>query len=83
MFVFINLSEMILASNSRTNEIQADIFAYEIGYSRGLISCLYLIQRISMNTKVKLTERLKSSHPHTAYRIACLEQLEENEATHA
>ena len=76
VFVFINLSQMILASNSRTNEIQADTFAYEIGYGRELISCLYIFQKITMDTKMKITEKLKSSHPHTTYRISYLEGLE-------
>lgn len=76
VFVFINLSQIILASNSRTNEIQADVFAHEIGYGRELISCLYLFQKITMDNKMKLTEKLKASHPHTAYRISYLENLE-------
>jgi len=80
VFVFINLSQVILSSNGRLNEIQADIFAHEIGYGRELISCLYLFQKISMNAELKLTEKLKASHPHTAYRIMYLEQLENQTA---
>jgi len=79
LFVFINLSEMVLASNSRTNEIQADTFAYEIGYGRELMSGMYILQKMDMNAKLKLTERLKASHPHMAYRIANLERLENEE----
>ena len=79
VLVFINLSEMILASNSRTNEIQADTFAYELGYGRDLISGMYLLQKMEINTKVKLVERLKASHPHIAHRIANLEKLENEE----
>jgi len=76
VFAFINLGQVILASNSRFNEIQADNFALEIGYGRELISGLYLFQKISMNTKLSWSEQLKSSHPHIAYRIANLERLE-------
>ena len=76
VFLFINLSEMILASNSRANEIQADGFAFEIGYGRELISAMYLFQKITMNTEMSLSEKLKASHPHTADRIAHLERLE-------
>jgi len=79
VFVFVNLSEMILALNSRTNEIQADTFAYEIGYGRELMSGMYILQKMDMNAKVKLMERLKASHPHMAHRIANLEKLEEEE----
>jgi len=77
IFLFINLGQIILALNSRINETQADSFAYEIGYGRELISGLYLLQKISMNTDLKLMEKLKASHPHTAYRIAHLESLED------
>ena len=76
MFLFINLSQIILALNSRSNEIQADTFAYDVGYSRELISGLYLIQKISMNNKATLMEQLKASHPHMSHRIANLEGLE-------
>ena len=79
VFLFINLSQIILAINSRENELQADSFAYEIGYGRELISGLYLLQKISMNTKLTLTEKMKASHPHTADRIAHLEKLENME----
>ena len=79
VFLFMNLSQIILSLNSRTNEYQADTFAYEIGYGRELTDALYLIQKISMNAKLTLTQRLKASHPHTAKRIENLEQLEEQE----
>jgi len=77
VFVFINLSEIILASNSRTNEIEADTFAFEMGYGRELISGLYLLQKISMTAKPKLSERMKATHPHIAHRITNLERLED------
>ena len=76
VFVFINLSEVILALNSRSNEIEADTFAFEIGYGRELISGMYLLQKMTMNTKLSLSEKMKASHPHMADRITHLEQLE-------
>jgi len=76
ILVFINLSEIILAINSRKNEIEADNFTYEIGYGKEMISCLYVFQKISMDTQMKLSEKMKASHPHTAYRIENLERLE-------
>ena len=75
-FLFVNVSEMILAMNSRANEIQADTFAYEIGYGKELIDGMYLLQKASMGAKVKLSQRVKASHPHLAYRITRLEKLE-------
>ena len=76
IFIFVNLGEIVLSANSRLNEIQADKFAFDIGYGKELISCLYLLQKISINSKVKLSEKLKASHPHLAYRIGYLEELE-------
>ena len=76
IFIFVNSGELILSANSRANEVQADRFAFDSGYGKELISSLYLLQKISINTKVKLSERLKASHPHLAYRIEYLEGLE-------
>ena len=78
-FVFINLSQIILALNSRVNETQADTFAYEMGYGRELISGMYVIQKISLNANVSIFERMKSTHPHVAHRISHLERLENGE----
>ncbi|MCL2355354.1 MAG: M48 family metalloprotease [Oscillospiraceae bacterium] len=78
-FLFINISQMILAINSRTNEIQADRFAYDIGYGRELISCMYLLQKLSLNTRTRLIDKAKASHPHLGYRIGRLEELEDRD----
>ncbi|MCL2372742.1 MAG: M48 family metalloprotease [Defluviitaleaceae bacterium] len=80
-FVFVNLSQIILALNSRTNETQADKFAHDIGYGKELISSMYLLQKISMNKKMRLADRAKASHPHLAYRISKLEKLEREAVT--
>jgi len=79
VLVFINLSQIILSMNSRTNELQADKFAYDIGYGRELTASLYLFQKITISRKARISERIKASHPHLAYRIAQLEKME-NEA---
>jgi len=76
IFVFVHLSQIILALNSRSNEIQADTFAYEIGYGKELISGMYLLQKTSMSADVGFFEKMKASHPHIADRIANLERLE-------
>ena len=78
-FIFINLGEIILAINSRAQEMQADEFSYKIGYGREQISALYLLQKIEINAKVKLSERLKASHPYLSDRIAHLEKLEDED----
>ena len=76
--IIIYLGQIILALNSRSNEYLADEFALKIGYGEELISALYLLQRISMNYRPTLSERLKSSHPHIAKRIERLESMMEN-----
>ena len=76
VFVVVNLSEIILASNSRTNELEADKFAYKIGYGRELTAGLYLLQKMSMSRKLSLNEKIRASHPHLAHRIEYLEMLE-------
>ena len=76
VFLFVNAGELLLSFNSRTNEIQADKYAYTIGYGRELTSAMYLLQKISMNTKLKFSDKMKASHPHIAFRIEHLEQLE-------
>ena len=75
-FIFVNLGEIILAINSRKNEMQADKFAFKIGYGREQISALYLLQKMTINKKVPLADRLKASHPYLSDRIARLEELE-------
>ena len=76
IFVFINAGEMFLSINSRVNEFEADKFAYTIGFGKELTDSLYLLQKISMNAKMTLSQKMKSSHPHTASRIQNLERLE-------
>jgi len=82
IFIFITLSEIILALNSRANEIESDTFAFDVGYGRELISGLYLLQKININAKVGIMEQLKASHPHTSDRIAHLERLQSADDEH-
>jgi len=76
IFIFVYLGEIILSLNSRSNEFQADKFAFSIGYGRELTSGLYLLQKINMGTKLSLAEQMKATHPHLADRIDYLEKLE-------
>ena len=76
IFVFENAGDFILSLNSRINEFQADNFAYTIGFGKELISVLYILQKISLNSKVSLKDKLKATHPHIAIRIQNLEHLE-------
>ena len=74
-FLFIYLGQIILSLNSRSNEYQADSFAYEIGFGEELTQSLYLLQKINMTQKMTLKEKLTSSHPHLAQRIERLENM--------
>lgn len=73
---FMYLGQIILSLNSRSNEFQADNFAYKIGYGEELISALYLLQKISGSRKMSLKEKLTCSHPHIAKRIERLENID-------
>lgn len=75
---FLYFGQIILSLNSRSNEFQADNFAYNISYGEELISALYLLQKISVSRKMTLKERMTSSHPHIAKRIERLENLQED-----
>jgi len=79
IFIFITVSEIMLAINSQANESEADIFAHKMGYGRELISALYLLQKISITGEASLLERAKATHPHIAFRIRDLESLENME----
>lgn len=70
---------LILSINSRSNEYNADEFAYKIGYGGELVEALYLLQKISLPANLSLLEKLKASHPHIADRIGRLEEKLEAE----
>ena len=81
LFIFTFLINVTIAINSRKNEFEADYFAYEIGYGENLVESLYVFHETSMNRKMTLKEKLISSHPHLAKRIARLEEIIDNEDT--
>lgn len=78
IIMFLYIGQIILSINSRNNEYQADEFAYKIGYGEQLISGLYLLKKISITQKPTLMEKMTSSHPHIAKRIARLENMNED-----
>lgn len=80
IFSIMSIANIMMAVNSRRSETRADEFALNLGYGEGLVSALYLIQKLEMGAQRGFFERLKSSHPHTAYRIGHLEELIEQEA---
>ena len=81
VFLFVTSGEIIVAYNSRENDTQADKFAQEMGYGKELISALYLLQKITIHSKITVMERAKAMRPFIAYRIRDLETLEDEDNT--
>jgi len=79
VFLFVTLGEIIIAFNSRENDTKADEFAHNMGYGKELISALYLLQKITIHSKISVMERAKAMRPFIAYRIRDLERLEDEE----
>lgn len=82
VFLFLSLGEIIIAFNSRYSELLADKYAYHTGYGQELINALYILSKISLPSKMSLTDKLKSSHPHITARISQLEQFYHNGLVH-
>jgi len=66
----------LIAIGNRRSEYMADKFAYDIGHGEGLLETLYFFKEMSMGGRMKLRERLRSSHPNTDNRIKRLEKLD-------
>lgn len=75
IFLLLFIGEIIIAINSRYSEYLADEYAYQIGYGEELKQSLSILHKLTLPGKMKLSERLKASHPHTLARIARLEKL--------
>lgn len=69
--------EYLIKANSRTNEYEADKYAFSLGYGEGLISALYKLSDMNNNESGGLFSWLSNSHPHLYARIERLERLEE------
>lgn len=70
------VGNILLAGNSRKNELRADKFAHEIGHGKGLTDALYILQDMSLGDKLRFVERMQESHPRVSMRIGRLEKLE-------
>lgn len=76
VYILLFVGNLLLAGNSRKNELRADKFAYEIGHGKGLTDALYILQDMSLGDKLRFVERMQESHPRVSMRIGLLEQLE-------
>ena len=77
----ITLLTVLVSSTSRREEFKADKIAYELGYGEALLSALYKLYDMEMSDRKKLIDKLKSTHPKTAFRIERLEKMYETEET--
>ena len=75
----ITLLTVLVSSTSRREEFKADKIAYELGYGEALLSALYKLYDMEMSDRKKLIDKLKSTHPKTAFRIERLEKMYETE----
>lgn len=74
MFLIVQIIQILLLINQRSNEYNADNFALNNGYGTNLIEVLYILQKLDLGGKMSLLERIKSTHPDIENRIARLEQ---------
>jgi len=78
IYLFSLIGNVLLSINRKHNEYTADKFAFNIGHGEELKNALYLLQKISLGDKMKLVERLKSTHPRISSRIGRLEEMLDN-----
>lgn len=73
IFIFSFLTQVTLAIESRRREYAADHTAYRLGYGEGLISALYLLEKINLGDNSTITQKITASHPRVTARIGELE----------
>lgn len=78
MTVWTGIGNLLVLKSSRSQEYKADEFAFKCGKGRELQAMLAFLEGGNLAKSSGLFATLKSSHPHTADRIAALQQLETN-----
>ena len=78
MTVWTGIGNLLVLKSSRSQEYKADEFAFKCGKGRELQAMLTFLEGGNLAKSSGLFATLKSSHPHTADRIAALQQLETN-----
>lgn len=76
-FLFTFSLQIVMMTNSRKNEINADKFSYDLGYDREMIESLYLLEKISLGDNSTIIQKMTASHPRITKRIEYLESLDE------
>lgn len=75
VYLILLVGTLVLSGNSRKRELEADKFAFELGYGEELKTALYLMQKLSLSGNTSLIEKMKEGHPRVSKRIAILESL--------
>ena len=75
VYLILLVGTLVLSGNSRKRELEADRFAFELGYGEELKTALYLLQKLSLSSNTSLIEKMKEGHPRVSKRIAILESL--------
>ena len=76
-FLFTFSLQIVMMTNSRKNEFNADKFSYDLGYDREMIEALYLLEKISLGDNSTIIQKMTASHPRITKRIEYLESLDE------
>lgn len=76
-FLFTFALQIVMMTNSRKNEFNADKFSYDLGYDREMIEVLYLLEKISLGDNSTIIQKMTASHPRITKRIEYLESLDE------
>lgn len=76
-FLFTFALQIVMMTNSRKNEFNADKFSYDLGYDREMIEALYLLEKISLGDNSTIIQKMTASHPRITKRIEYLESLDE------
>lgn len=76
-FLFTFALQIVMMTNSRKNEFNADKFSYDLGYDQEMIEALYLLEKISLGDNSTIIQKMTASHPRITKRIEYLESLDE------
>lgn len=76
-FLFTFSLQIVMMTNSRKNEFNADKFSYDLGYDQEMIEALYLLEKISLGDNSTIIQKMTASHPRITKRIEYLESLDE------
>lgn len=79
LFLFIFIGEIVLMFNSRSNEYNADRYAYNLGYGRNLMSALTKLQQVSTSGRRSIMSLLKATHPSLVNRVLQLQSMTKQE----